>query len=547
MVTKPIALWGFMGSGKTSVGKALAQRLGYDFVDTDELIARRCGKPIPQIFAEDGEAAFRRMEAQVLAELLQRRRLVLATGGGMPTVPENLALLRLNALNFYLRVPVEVLYERLATATDRPLLQGFSDRYFRIAALLTQRERFYTQAQFIVACGRKTPEQIADHISAWARALNDDDDAVTVDLGERSYPVVVGDDLIARLDFLTAAANLSPPFAVIADESVAEWGKHACERLQRLGDAHGTTVPSGETSKSIEHAVRLWQWLAELALPRSGTVYAVGGGVVGDLVGFVAATYMRGVACVQVPTTLLAMVDSAIGGKTAVDLPQAKNLVGAFHQPRLVVSDLATLRTMSDRAFIAGLAEVVKYGVIADPMLLNYLDEQAPLILRRHPTTLRAIVVRSAAIKASVVAADEREETGLRMVLNYGHTFAHALEAATHFALLHGEAVAIGMTAEAYLAWRLNLCDREVLERQTQVLRRLGLPTRLTELPDAPTVSVDGLMAAMWRDKKRRGSVLRFALPKRIGEITVTNEPIPEPLLQEGWAFVLQPASQRGE
>lgn len=540
MVTKPVALWGFMGSGKTSIGKMLAQKLGYEFVDTDELIAQRLGKPIPQIFAEDGEAAFRRMETQVLSEVIQRQRVVLATGGGMPTVPENLALLRLNALNFYLRVPVEVLYGRLEMAQDRPLLQGPFDRYFRIATLLSQRERFYTQAQFIISCGRQTPDQIAERIFLWVRALDDSDDAVTVDLGDRGYPVVVGNDLLERSERIFAAVPLSGPFAVVADESVAEsLGKKMQERLQRLDKAHLVTVPSGEGSKNVEQAIRLWQWLADLALPRNGTVVAVGGGVVGDLAGFVAATYMRGVAFVQIPTTLLAMVDSAIGGKTAIDLPQAKNLVGAFHQPRLVVCDLAALTTMPDRPFLAGLAEVVKYGVIADPALFAYLDEQAQLIVRRHPVALRAIIIRSASIKASVVAADEREETGLRMVLNYGHTFGHALEGATGFALLHGEAVAIGMTAEAYLAWRLGLCDRDVLERQTDVLRKLELPTHLSQVPDAPTVTIDTLMAAMGRDKKRQGATLRFALPKRLGEVTITDTPVPETLLTEAWEFVL--------
>ncbi len=540
MVTKPVALWGFMGSGKTSIGKMLAQKLGYEFVDTDELIAQRLGKPIPQIFAEDGEAAFRRMETQVLSEVIQRQRVVLATGGGMPTVPENLALLRLNALNFYLRVPVEVLYGRLEMAQDRPLLQGPFDRYFRIATLLSQRERFYTQAQFIISCGRQTPDQIAERIFLWVRALDDSDDAVTVDLGDRGYPVVVGDDLLERSERIFAAVPLNGPFAVVADEGVAEsLGKKMQERLQRLDKAHLVTVPSGEGSKNVEQAIRLWQWLADLALPRNGTVVAVGGGVVGDLAGFVAATYMRGVAFVQIPTTLLAMVDSAIGGKTAIDLPQAKNLVGAFHQPRLVVCDLAALTTMPDRPFLAGLAEVVKYGVIADPALFAYLDEQAQLIVRRHPVALRAIIIRSASIKASVVAADEREETGLRMVLNYGHTFGHALEGATGFALLHGEAVAIGMTAEAYLAWRLGLCDRDVLERQTDVLRKLELPTHLSQVPDAPTVTIDTLMAAMGRDKKRQGATLRFALPKRLGEVTITDTPVPETLLTEAWEFVL--------
>ncbi len=541
MVTKPIALWGFMGSGKTAVGKVLAQKLGYTFVDTDEVIAQRFGKPIPQIFAQDGEAAFRQAERELLQELLRQQRLVIATGGGMPTVPENLAALRSQALNFYLRVPTEVLYERLATVHNRPLLEGYSDRYWRIATLLGQREHFYTQAQFLIPCGRQTPEQIADRIFAWVRALENDDDAVTLDLGERSYPILVGANLLSRAGLWSQAAQLQPPFAIVADESVQQWGEQINEQLKRLGQSNLTTVPSGETSKTIEQAITLWHWLAEKTMPRNGTLVAVGGGVIGDLTGFVAATYMRGIAYGQVPTTLLAMVDSAIGGKTAIDLPHAKNLVGAFHQPSLVVCDLTTLQTMPDRPFIAGLAEVVKYGVIADPALLSYLKANAELLLRRHPLVLRVVIARSAAVKAQVVSLDEREQTGLRMMLNYGHTFGHALEAATQFALLHGEAVAIGMTAEAYLAWRLGWCEREVLEEQTEVLRALELPTKLKEAPvSVSSPDIATLTQIMLRDKKRKGALVRFALPKRLGETKVTDFPVPDELIADAWAFVLR-------
>ncbi|MGQ9462656.1 MAG: 3-dehydroquinate synthase [Candidatus Fervidibacter sp.] len=541
MVTKPIALWGFMGSGKTSVGKALAQKLSCEFVDTDEVIAKNFNKPITRIFAEDGEAVFRQAESKLLTELLQRQNIVIATGGGMPTVPENLSALRAKALNFYLRTPVDVIYERLAMVSDRPLLEGFSDRYRRIATLLAQRERFYTQAQVIVNCGRQSPEQISERIYAWVRALENEDDVVTVDLQERSYQVVVGSDLSLRIDRIAEACDLQSPFAVVHDESVSNFAEKVCERLSEKGKTKRRAVPSGEASKSIEQTIMLWHWLAEMAMPRNGTIFAVGGGVVGDLVGFVAATYMRGIAYAQVPTTLLAMVDSSIGGKTAIDIPHAKNLVGAFHQPSLVVSDLSCLRTIPDRAFVAGLAEVVKYGVIADPLLLKYLHDNADPILRRHPVALRSIIVRSASIKASIVALDEREQTGLRTILNYGHTFGHALEAATNFQLLHGEAVAIGMTAEAYLAWRLGWCDREVLDAQIDVLRALELPTKLKEVAEpilAPEIAP--LMEIMQRDKKRKGSVVRFALPKRLGEVGVTDFPVPDDLLADAWVFVLR-------
>ena len=268
MVTKPIALWGFMGSGKTSVGKALAQKLGCEFVDTDEVIAKKFNKPITRIFAEDGEAVFRQAESELLTELLQRQHIVIATGGGMPMVPENLSALRAKALNFYLRVPIDVIYERLAMVNDRPLLEGFSDRYWRIATLLAQRERFYTQAQIIVNCGRGSPEQISERIYAWVRALENEDDAVTADLQERSYQVVVGKDLASRIDHIAEACDLQSPFAVVHDESVSDFAEKVCEQLGKKGKTERRAVPSGEASKSIEQTIALWHWLAEMAMGR---------------------------------------------------------------------------------------------------------------------------------------------------------------------------------------------------------------------------------------------------------------------------------------
>jgi 3-dehydroquinate synthase len=287
-------------------------------------------------------------------------------------------------------------------------------------------------------------------------------------------------------------------------------------------------VPPGEPSKSLAQAAVLYDALADLPADRSTLIVAVGGGVVGDLAGFVAATYNRGLPLVMVPTTLLAMVDSSVGGKVAVNHPKGKNLIGAFHQPAGVWVDTAVLDTLPDREFKSGLAEVVKYGVILDPDFFAFLEQNAADVLARQPVPLEHVVARSCRLKADVVEQDEREETGLRAVLNYGHTFAHAFETVGGYGTwLHGEAVAAGMACASRLAERRNLIPAEVTDRQVRLLERFGLPT--AALPDWPA---DALVEVMRRDKKARGGRMRFILPKRLGEVELVAD-IPERLVRE--------------
>jgi 3-dehydroquinate synthase len=282
-------------------------------------------------------------------------------------------------------------------------------------------------------------------------------------------------------------------------------------------------VPAGEGSKTLARAAEQYAALARLPADRGTLVVAVGGGVVGDLAGFVAATYARGLPWLVVPTSLLAMVDSAIGGKVGVNLPEGKNLVGAFHQPLAVWSCLDFLATLPEREFRSGLAEVVKYGVIADADFFHWLQEHTAAVLARDRAALVEVVKRSAQIKAAFVAADEREETGLRAQLNYGHTFGHAFEVLGGYQTwLHGEAVAAGMMCAARLAVRLGLCSAELPEKQARLLTAFGLPTA------APTQwRTEQVLAAMAADKKRHAGRRRFILPRRLGQVElveVTNE-----------------------
>jgi 3-dehydroquinate synthase len=347
---------------------------------------------------------------------------------------------------------------------------------------------------------------------------------------DRSYDITVGRGLLPSVGAAVKAAG-GGRAVVIADAAIAATHAAAVEiGLQSAGiDAVALIVRPGEGSKSITEAGRLWDALAERAVDRRTHVVAVGGGVVGDLAGFVAATFGRGLAFWQVPTTVVAQVDSAIGGKTGINLTAGKNLVGAFWQPHGVIADIDTLATLPAREFVSGFAEVVKYGMILDAAFFSWLQGNVGPLLARDPAALTHAVERSAALKAGVVEQDERELTGLRAVLNYGHTFAHAYETAAGYGtLLHGEAVAIGMARAARLARELGRVSADLVARQDQLLLGLGLPV---EPPPGTDLPAEALLEIMARDKKAVGGELRFVLPDRIGHVELV-EGVPTPLVR---------------
>jgi 3-dehydroquinate synthase len=339
---------------------------------------------------------------------------------------------------------------------------------------------------------------------------------VRVNLAERGYDIQIGvGNLDAAGTFLSDRAKTTH-VVLVTDDNVQK--PHAMRVAESLGDQEIETdvivITPGEESKSLDVAAGLWQGLLELGADRRSVVVAVGGGVVGDLAGFIAATFARGLRFFQVPTTLLAQVDSSVGGKVGVNLPAAKNMVGAFLQPLGVLIDTATLETLPRREYVAGLGEVVKYGVILDADLFEYLESNVAGLGERRPDVLVHVISRCCRLKADVVQQDEREETGLRAVLNYGHTFAHAFEALAGYGeLLHGEAVAIGMLSASRLAERLGRVDAAFTARQVGLLAALGLPT------EPPALKREQVLATMMHDKKVEHGRLRFVLPTRLGQV----------------------------
>lgn len=500
-----IVLVGFMGAGKTTTGRALAGHLGLPFVDTDELIAARAGRPVPEVFARDGEAAFRALEREVVAEVLSGRAAVVALGAGALNDEGTRAALE-GATVVHLRVSFEQALARVGGDEGRPMLR-LADPF----VLYEERRLLYEDAcDLAVDTDLRSPEEVAEELAARLGAPPGGVRRIVVGRPEESYDVIVGRGLVARLAQLVARPSDAERAFVVTQPGVEEHADAVTAALAGAGlTVAGSDVPAGDAAKTVAEAERLWGWLADLGATRHDLVVAVGGGAVTDLAGFVAATYARGLALINVPTTLLGQVDAAIGGKTAINLPQGKNLVGAFHRPVGVVCDVATLKSLPEPELRAGLAEVAKYGFIAEPDLLEFLTANVDAIVARDPAVLTEVVARSVAIKAAFVAADERE-ANVRAHLNYGHTFAHAIEQAAGFSgVRHGEAVALGMMAAAYLAHELGRIGPEVVDRHRTVLRALGLPV-------AAVLEAGALEGAWRRDKKYRRGV-RFVLLAGLG------------------------------
>lgn len=549
-----VVLIGFMGTGKTAIGEAAAAGLGYSFVDTDAVIEARAGRSISRIFAEDGEPAFRRLETQVVTAVAAQGGSVIATGGGVPLSQENMRHLRRNGLIVALHAEPEAILARLGDGVDRPLLGA--DPEGNVRRLLKERAAVYGAADLVIETSSLPVEAAAARVVAFVRERERVDQTgsrgsaspapaagspgaqtglqqIRVDLGPRSYDIWIGEGLLEQAAAHLRRCEIRGRLALVTHPRIeALYGRALAGHLREAGyEVTAIAVPPSESSKSLRMTGRIYDALIDARLDRDSAVLALGGGVAGDLGGFVAATFLRGIRWVALPTTLLAMVDASIGGKTGVNF-RAKNLIGAVHQPAVVLADTGTLRSLPLREIRSGMAEAVKTGVIGDPALFECVETRGRACLRRDLGLVAWVAGRCATYKAGVVAGDEREAGG-RMVLNYGHTIGHGIEAAAGYrGMTHGEAIAVGMTYEAKLAVRLGLCDLTLLDRQTQVLEALGLPVRLGAVGRGRPLAPDGVRAAMAHDKKASAGRLRFVLPEALGRVTIRDD-VPPALVDE--------------
>lgn len=573
-----IFLVGLMGAGKTTVGRALAKRLGKRFVDSDHEIETRTGASIPTIFEIEGEANFRRREADVIRDLTGQSGLVLATGGGAVLDGASRAHLKARGTVIYLRASVSSILLRTGNDKNRPLLQT-ADPRARLEDLSRQRDPLYREiAHLVVDTGRPnvqalvqtiiqqlerlapgqhraadtseappqqpspsrhtSPPPIAGILEAAMTQVNTDEsidesidgsiggssggraDHLSVNLGERSYPILIGEALLSDASLL----GLHIPgrrVALVTNTTVAPLYLGALR--QALAAAGKETIdivlPDGEAHKNWNSLMAIFDTLLEAKCDRKTTLLALGGGVIGDLTGFAAASYMRGVPFVQVPTTLLSQVDSSVGGKTGINHPLGKNMIGAFYQPQVVLADTSTLSTLPARELSAGLAEVIKHGAIIDLPFFDWLERNMARLMARDRTALTYAIRRSCEIKADVVRQDEREG-GLRAILNFGHTFGHAIEAAMGYGnWLHGEAVGCGMVMAAELSRRMGYIDQAASARVKALVAAAGLPVV------APDLGVSTWLECMEVDKKNEGGAIKFILLKPLGSPCITPAP----------------------
>lgn len=511
-----IILTGFMGVGKSTVGRILSERLNRRFVDMDEVLIERFGKQIPAIFAEEGEEVFRIAEARLCQELAQEQNLVISTGGGALVNAESRQALERTGTVVCLHATESVILERLASTTDRPLLPGEeAERRRRVHSLLQQRRLAYGAIPYQVDTTSLSAEEVADQVldAALANQEAAGVNRIPVFSPTGDYDLLLGHGLLADAGRLLVNRGVRPGAAAIVTNAMIQ--PHAETLRDNLAAAGFTPViclaPEGEQHKTLESVQHLYAQFVAAGLDRQSTVFAVGGGVIGDMAGFAAATYLRGVPFVQVPTSLLAMVDASVGGKTGVDLPQGKNLVGAFKQPVAVLMDVATLSTLPSDEFRAGLAEVVKHGVIGAPRLFTQLEEEGPV-------NLLQLVADAVRVKVRIVELDPYERN-VRAHLNLGHTFGHAIEQVSQYRIRHGEAVAVGIVAAANMAVELGRCEAALAARIRALLDRLGLPVSISGY------SVDAIHAAMAHDKKRAGKKLRFVIPQALGDVTLIDDP----------------------
>src|SRR5512136_699375 len=557
MTAKGIYLVGFSGSGKSTIAQLIGARLDWPVYDLDRVIVERSGMSIPVIFKQEGEAGFRARESEALRAVCDTAPFVMATGGGTIVRVENRRFMESKGWIIALEGRPEILHARIEQQVRRaepgairPLLDAVYPLE-QVRSLKHSRQSVYALADWTVHTDRLSPDQVVAEVIRAVELLEQtpnppaaldryttpirhslDPDlppAVVVAAGPLPYQVIVGWQNLPGLG--EQVRRLLPRARQVATLAEAHtWdrlGDSVQDSLTATGlQVHVRQVVSNERGKTLDEANVVYDWLLNMQMRRDDILLVVGGGAIDDLGGFVASTYMRGVPLVKVPTSLECMIDSAIGGKTALNHPQAHNLIGTFYQPWLVWSDASLVCEEPPRELRAAWEEVVKYAMLegsllpggaSGPPLFEQLEGSLDALLQLDQRTLLPIMARCVALKAQVVSADERDLGQHRILLNYGHTVGHALETATDYALLHGEAVAIGMTVAARLAGRLQLAGPEVERRQSALLARFGLSTRL------PTVSRARLLELIQRDKKVFGDGLRWILPTAIGRALVSS------------------------
>ena len=509
-----LILIGFMGSGKDCVGQELARQTGLAFLSTDAMIELAENRTIKDIFERNGEPYFRRLEQKILNSIKDLKNVIIATGGGMVINPQNRKKLARLGIVIHLIVDAATIKQRLHDDSSRPLLKQPG----ALEKLLAERRGIYDFARIKLNTVDKSPAQIVAELLAQVdlpkpKKISIKSQRVTVRVPSSTYDVIIGSGLLSEIQ--NYLPHQPRRCAIISNPLVATLLLQPLETaLKTAGmDLLPIIMPAGERYKNLKTVNRIYDTLLEHHFDRSDLIIGLGGGVITDIAGFVAATLKRGCRLIQLPTTLLAQVDASVGGKTGVNHPSGKNLIGSFYQPELVCADVSLLNTLPEREFRNGLAEVIKMAIIRDANLFNLLEAERRRILARDPGLLMRIVERCVRLKQVIVQADEREISGLRALLNFGHTLGHLYETAGHFRQLkHGEAIAIGMAREIQISRFLNDLNESDSQRIVDLIAAYGLPTKYSK-----QLAISQFLDILHQDKKARDSKLRLPLIKTIG------------------------------
>ena len=497
-------LYGPSGSGKSTLGKLLAERWNIPWIDLDQRIEQDVNQNIEYIFQQRDEASFRELETSTLRRLLSTdQSMVVSLGGGaLLADPNRLAALEHGQVVVLSAQPDTLLARLQADSNARPLLKG--DARQRLTDLLARRHDHYQSFGAPLITDGLKPEEIVRELQIRFGRFH-------LTGMDKPYDVLIGDGRLDQLGNLLSERNLNRTAVVVCDHHVEPLYSHRV--LTLLADSgigvSKIILPAGEEHKTVQTVSGLWESFVTIGLERQSMVVALGGGVIGDLAGFAAATFMRGVPWINLPTTLLSMVDSSLGGKTGADLPQGKNLIGAFHAPSLVLSDPTVLQTLPASELQNGMAETIKHGVVADPQLFR----QCKNALQSGGSEIAALISRAVAVKVEVIEADPLEK-GRRQALNFGHTVGHGIEKASGYALAHGAAVAIGMVVETRLAESLGICAKGLADEIADTLSSCQLPVVVPS-----SIQREDILAAMQFDKKRSAGQLHFALPEAVGRV----------------------------
>jgi shikimate kinase/3-dehydroquinate synthase len=542
-----------MGSGKTTIGRALAKKLNKTFIDSDHEIETRTGVSISVIFEIEGEASFRQREADAIRDICKMENIVLATGGGAILSSQSREYLKSTGTVIYLCAGINSILHRTRHDKKRPLLQTENPRK-KLEELEKQRDPLYREiAHFVLETVHpqmqtlvqvildKLPEEcklqhhdsdamkksiamsqlsMEQHHQHKQKIMTEKNELLTVDLDSRSYPILIGENILTNSDVLSKRITANRLFIITNNVIAPIYLQDLETKFKSIGkEVSSIVLEDGEEFKNWQSLMQIFDALLSTKCDRKICLVALGGGVIGDLTGFAASAFMRGVDFVQIPTTLLAQVDSSVGGKTGINHPLGKNMIGAFHQPQVVLADISTLSTLPDRELSAGLAEIIKYGAVIDKDFLTWIEANIHQLRTKNSDALIYAVKKSCEIKANVVKQDEREG-GLRAILNFGHTFGHAIESGLGYGVwLHGEAVGCGMVMAADLSYRLGYIDFVSKVRIQKLVEAAGLPII------APDLGEQKWLDLMSIDKKNENGQIKFILMKPLGHSIITKVP----------------------